>query len=105
VSTREVLCEIKDGNQDNLLQWVRRHPEVFAIPTAAEGAFVARIYSIGHFQQNIEQQKILRGGKNADLFVIAKAAVEGRAVVTMEQFIPPRVDGDSRGGFPDAGVM
>lgn len=49
VSTREVLREIKDGNQDKLLQWVRRHPEVFAIPTAAEGAFVARIYSIGHF--------------------------------------------------------
>jgi Domain of unknown function (DUF4411) len=41
-----------------------------------------------HFQQNIEQQKLLRGGKNADPFVIAKAAVECRTVVTMEQLKP-----------------
>ena len=60
------------------------HQSVFAIPTAAEGEFVARIYSHVHFQQNIEQQKLLRGGKNADPFVIAKAAMEGRSVVTVE---------------------
>ena len=58
------------------------------MPTAAEGAFVAKIYRVSHFQQNIEQQKILKGGKNADPFVIAKAAVEGRAVVTMELLKP-----------------
>lgn len=45
-------------------------------------------YSVSHFQQNIEQQKLLKGGKNADPFVIAKAAVDGRAVVTMELFKP-----------------
>lgn len=39
----------------------------------------------------IEQQKLLKGGKNADPFVIAKAAIDGRAVVTMEQLRPNAV--------------
>jgi hypothetical protein len=86
VSTREALREIEDGAPENLLEWAKQHVDLFATPTAAEGAFVARIYSVPHFQQNIEQQKLLKGGKNADPFVIAKAAVEDRAVVTMEQF-------------------
>ena len=51
-----------------------------------EGAFVGKIYAVRHFQQNIEQQKILKGGKIADPFVIARAAVERRAVVTTEKF-------------------
>ena len=54
------------------------------MPTAEEGAFIARIYSIPHFQQNIELQKLLKGGKNADPFIIAKAAVSEMSVVTME---------------------
>jgi hypothetical protein len=88
VSTREALREIEDGAPDNLREWAKQHHALFATPTAAEGAFVARIYSVTHFQQNIEQQKLLRGGNIADPFVIAKAAVEDRAVVTMEQFKP-----------------
>jgi Domain of unknown function (DUF4411) len=51
----------------------------------------SKIYSVTHFQQNIEQQKLLKGGKNADPFVIAKAAIDGRAVVTMEQLRPNAV--------------
>jgi hypothetical protein len=82
VSTREALREIEDGAPENLLEWAKQHADLFSTPTAAEGAFVARIYSLPHFQQNIEQQKLLKGGKNADPFVIAKAAVEDRAVVT-----------------------
>jgi hypothetical protein len=46
------------------------------------------IYAVRHFQQNIEQQKILKGGKNADAFVIAKAGVERGTVVTMEVLKP-----------------
>lgn len=88
VSTREALREIEDGAPENLLEWARDHQALFATPTAAEGAFVTRIYGVAHFQQNIEQQKLLRGGKNADPFVIAKAAVEGRPVVTMELLKP-----------------
>jgi hypothetical protein len=47
---------------------------------------VARIYAVKHFQQNIAQQKLLKGGRNADPFIIARGAVEGRTVVTMEVF-------------------
>ena len=43
-------------------------PTIFTIPTAAEGTFVAKIYGVAHFQQNIEQQKLLNGGRNADPF-------------------------------------
>ena len=73
------------------MTWAAQHHHLFTTPTAAEGAFVAKIYSVTHFQQNIEQQKLLKGGKNADPFVIAKAAIDGRAVVTMEQLRPNAV--------------
>jgi hypothetical protein len=88
ISTREAFREIEDGAPDNLLEWATKNHDLFKTPTAAEGAFVGKIYSVTHFQQNIEQQKLLKGGKNADPFVIAKAAIDDRAVVTMEQLKP-----------------
>lgn len=88
VSTREVLREIHDGPVAELVAWSKDHEELFAMPTGAEAAFVAQIYGIPHFQQNIEQQKLLKGGRNADPFVIARAAVEKRTVVTMELLKP-----------------
>lgn len=88
VSTREALREIRDGGPESLLEWVKQNGHLFSTPTAEEGRFVAQIYSVPHFQQNIEQQKLLNGGKNADPFVIAKAHVERRAVVTMEKLKP-----------------
>jgi hypothetical protein len=90
-SVREVLREIEDGGPPNLAEWVADHPDLFPAPTATEGAFVARIYNVKHFQQNIEQKKILRGGRVADPFVIAKAATETRTVVTTEFFKPNAV--------------
>lgn len=88
VSTREVLREIEDGPTKSLRDWAAQNQQLFTVPTAAEGAFVTRIYANPHFQQNIEQQKILKGGKNADPFVIAKAFVVQGTVVTMELFKP-----------------
>jgi hypothetical protein len=88
VSTREALREIEDGGPGELLEWAQQNGSLFAAPTAAEGAFVGKIYAVRHFQQNIEQQKLLKGGKNADPFVIARAAVESRVAVTMEQLKP-----------------
>ena len=58
VSTREALREIEDGAPENLLAWAKDHTELFATPTAVEAQFVARIYAVTHFQQNIEQQWI-----------------------------------------------
>ena len=85
VSTREVHREIEDGAVESLREWAAQNGDLFTVPNPEEGAFVARIYAVQHFQQNIERQKMLKGGRNADPFVIAKAAVTERTVVTMEQ--------------------
>lgn len=85
VSTREVRRECNDGPVETLRTWAAVQQNFFHVPTAAEGGFVGQIYAVPHFQQNIEQQKLLRGGRNADPFVIAKAATSGCAVVTMEK--------------------
>lgn len=90
-STRENLREVMDGAPDECIEWAKRNQKLFVTPVAAEGAFVAEIYKVAHFQQNIEQQKLLRGGRNADPFVIARAAVNGLAVVTMELIKPHAV--------------
>jgi len=85
VSTREVGREIED-QEDDLQAWMKANPSVFATPTAAEGAFVAQIYQVAHFRANIEQRKFLKGGKNADPFVIARCStLDEGAVVTLER--------------------
>lgn len=86
-STREAWRELEDLGGDPL-DWARANPNLFTVPDAKEGAFVAGIYAVEHFQANIERQKILRGGRNADPFLIARAASIGATVVTMEQIKP-----------------
>ena len=88
VSTREVLREIEDSSIESLRLWAAMHSQLFATPTAAEAKFVATIYAMPHFQHNIEQQKLLKGGHMADPFLIAKAATDRASVVTMEKFKP-----------------
>ena len=84
-STREVLREIEDLGGD-ISDWAKNNKSLFATPTAEEALFVAEIYKVSHFQQNIERQKILKGGKNADPFLIARAEVLSIPVVTMERY-------------------
>jgi hypothetical protein len=84
VSTREVGREIENCPVERLRNWAADNGEVFSTPTGEEGAFVAQIYRVPHFQQNIERQKLLKGGVLADPFVVAKASVVEGAVVTME---------------------
>ena len=55
---------------------------------ADEGAFIAGIFQVRHFQNNNEGKKLLRGGLLANPFVIARAAVAGATVVTMATFKP-----------------
>lgn len=88
LSTREVAREIQDNPPGSLRDWAEEHESLFATPTAAEGSFVREIYAVAHFQQNIERKKLYKGGKNADPFVIARAAVDGGVVVTMETLRP-----------------
>lgn len=87
-STREVAREIDNGPIGELKEWKRRHPRLFPPPTAAEGNVVRRIFEVTHFQANIGRKKLLRGGTNADPFVVARASVIQGAVVTMETTVP-----------------
>lgn len=88
VSVREVAREIADSSIEVLRAWVADNSSVFAVPSPEEAVFITQIYSVKHFQHNIEQQKLLKGGRMADPFVIAKAHIEGRTVVTTEIFKP-----------------
>lgn len=87
LSAREAFRELEDIG-GHAYDWANSNSGLFTPPNGDEGAFVAKIYSVKHFQANIERQKILRGGKNADPFLIAKAAVLGATVLTMEQLKP-----------------
>lgn len=40
---------------------------------------------------NIEKQKLYKGGRNADAFIVARAYATGGTVVTMERFKPNAV--------------
>jgi hypothetical protein len=88
MSTREVKREIDNSSIESLRQWAGENSDLFTVPTGAEGAAVARIYAVPHFQRNIERQKLLKGGNIADPFVIAKAIVDDSIVVTMELLKP-----------------
>jgi Domain of unknown function (DUF4411) len=90
LSVRECLRELED-DMDASRQWAAMNAAIFHVPCAAEASFIASIYAVPHFQQNIEQQKLLKGGKLADPFVIAKASVEGKTVVTTEKWKPNSV--------------
>ncbi len=94
-STREVRRELEHGGFEEHKRWIGLQAELFAVPTAAEGRFVRRIFKVEHFQANIELRKLLKGGYNADPFVIARAAVVGGVVVTLERSRPNSV------GIPD----
>jgi hypothetical protein len=86
-STREAYRELEDAG-GTVWAWAQEHEELFAIPDAKEGAFVAKIYAVAHFQANVERQKLLQGGRNADPFLIARASAVDGTVVTMEKFKP-----------------
>ena len=86
-STREALRELEDYG-GNAYEWASNNLELFVMPDVKEGAFVAQIYAVPHFQSNIERQKLIRGGRNADPFLIARAAVTGSTVLTIERLKP-----------------
>lgn len=84
-STREVLNELEDRGGE-AYEWAKRNSGLFVTPDAKEGAIVASIFRVKHFQANIERQKLLRGGRGADPFLVARAHATGTCLVTMEQF-------------------
>ena len=87
-STREVRRELEDNGDQELQSWLKTIKELFPTPTAAEARFAAEIYTVTHFQQNIERKKLLKGGNVADPFVIARAKMLSATVVTLERERP-----------------
>lgn len=86
-STREVARELDQyGHADQ--DWIEHNNHIFSTPIIAEAEMIRQIYAIKHFQQNIENKKIQKGGLNADPFVVAKAAVFSGTVVTLESSPP-----------------
>lgn len=90
-STREAYHVLHDGVAGDDTEWANTNAALFAVPDANEAAFVAQIYSVAHFQANIEKQKLIRGGRNADAFIVARAHALGATVVTMERLKPHAV--------------
>lgn len=83
-STREVAREIEGDRVVALREWATGQRDLFPTPNAAEAAFVGQIFAVPHFLQIIERKKLLKGGLNADPFIIARAHVTGGTVVTLE---------------------
>lgn len=83
-STREAAREIEDDRVAALRDWAKVHKELFPAPTVDEALFVSQIFSVPHFQLVIEQKKLLKGGKNADPFIVARAKLLEATVITME---------------------
>jgi len=87
ISVREVYNEIITyRNQEaRLVQWAKDHREVFEQPSVEEMEFVQRIFSVKHFRNLIERKATLEGRPVADPFLVAKAKVENRMLVTQEE--------------------
>lgn len=87
-STREVAREIEGDRVVTLREWAAGQRELFPTPTAAEAGFVGRIFAVPHFLQIIERKKLLKGGLNADPFIISRAHAIGGKVVSLESDPP-----------------
>lgn len=87
LSVREVKKEIEEKKWDiNLEIWVKKNNDFFIDPNNEEMLFITQIYTIKHFQQNLERDKLLKGGSFADPFIISKAKIINGTVVTQEKF-------------------
>lgn len=88
ISTREVFNEIQKFNdREHVLDWTKRHKQMFITPSNLEMEFVSKIFAVRHFQQLISEKSRLRGSPVADPIVIAAAAlIDGGKVVCQEKF-------------------
>lgn len=87
ISVREVRNELTGKFDDETIEVLMEHnKDFFSIPTPEELNFITQIYSVRHFQQNLDKKKILSGGYFADPFVIVKAKIIEGTVITEEEF-------------------
>lgn len=86
LSVKEVLHEV-DRQQDGAgKKWVNANKEVFAPATPDEALILSKIFQTPHFQGLVKKQTILKGGFEADPFIIARAKVLNAFVVTEEKY-------------------
>ena len=94
-STREVRRELESLKLDPLEKWLSENRKVFPALSTQEADQTRVILKEPRFQQNVEQKKMLMGGMNADVFLVARAWIlqnQGlAAVVTLEQQKPNAV--------------
>lgn len=92
LSTDEVLTELQTGkNSPHVLNWLDDNKNIFLPPTAEETKFIQHdLYTAkkGHFKILVPKDIILKGGNCADPFVIAKAKIDNKCVVTQERYKP-----------------
>lgn len=89
ISVREVRNELTGKfDDDKIDRMAQQNDRFFTNPTPEELSFITQIYSVRHFQQNLDKKKILSGGFFADPFVIAKAWKEKATLVTEEDNKP-----------------
>jgi len=87
ISVREVFNEINIyGESDRLTDWSKKNREFFEQPTIQELLIVTEVFKNNHFQALIRKKECLQGKPVADPFVVAKAKVLNRTVVTNERF-------------------
>lgn len=85
-STREVRRELENSNDASIMREIDKFRILFATPSKVEEDFVAKIFTVRHFRQNIPQKTLLKGGRNADPWLIARGANVDGYVVTNEAF-------------------
>ncbi len=89
ISVREVYKELSDHfEKEKLTYFTEINSGFFSEPNSSELSFITEIYSVKHFQHNLENKKLLKGGAFADPFIIAKAKILNATVVTEEYFKP-----------------
>lgn len=87
ISVREVKFELLNKfNDEQIERLTKRNKNFFENPSPEELAFITKIYSVKHFQQNLDKKKLLHGGYFADPFIIAKAWKVKGTVITEETF-------------------
>lgn len=85
-STREVRRELENSNDDSIMREIDKFRSLFSTPSQFEEDFVGRIFSVRHFRQNIPRKTLLKGGRNADPWLIARAASVEGYIVTNESY-------------------
>lgn len=89
ISVREVYNEIIRRDRDTrLVEWAKNQREFFVQPSVEEMQFVGKIFDVPHFRTLIRKRETLVGTPVADPFLIAKAKVENRLLVTQETLKP-----------------